>query len=75
MGDRRSRGDVPLLFVKYNTENPLRFLILFPRQPVDERYGETPCLQQAQAEMLNPGDYYAQRSMAYFLRWELDMKF
>jgi hypothetical protein len=29
-------------------------LILFPRPPVDERYGETPCLQQAQAEMLNP---------------------
>lgn len=54
VGDRRSRGDVPLLFLKYNAENPLRFLILFPRPPVDERYGERPCLQQAQAEMLNP---------------------
>jgi hypothetical protein len=42
------------LFLKYNAENPLRFLILFPRPPVDERYGERPCLQQAQAEMLNP---------------------
>lgn len=47
-------GDVHLLFLKDNAENPLRFLILFPRPPVNERYGETPCLQQAQAEMLNP---------------------
>ena len=54
VGDRRSRGDVHLLILKYNAKNPLRFLILFPRPPVDERYGETPCLQQAQAEMLNP---------------------
>jgi len=28
-----------------------------------------------QAEMFNPADYYASHAMAYFLRWELDMKF
>ena len=28
-----------------------------------------------QAEFLTPGDYYAEKSMAYFLRWELNVKF